>query len=370
MAIKRFSTCAGLAAWVGLMGCGGELSETSIETPEPRLDCSTASDGPRIPLDPRRQQEVVLTLGDLPNRLVFDYRSAFPFRISTAEFSYDFDRSQRISSPVLSIDPPCPTGVSMTELLPGLPDEGVYSGLLTVTEERTASVRQARITFARGQHTIHFKTDAPPLQQGDEDMPLYLLFEPAAGRGRVVIAPVTDPQMLQGGGADLVDVPSELGEWALVGSDAIVFNETEGVFSVPSDFGFSWRRFVSPWFSGVQRGGESEIELIKVRSSNEAIEGPPALTDVETFEAGQTSKLVSVVSRVRTATVAVPCPSSSLAITVFGFGVVEVGETIGEPGGLALVPVACEPDQSEALLPISVFVSNQRLVVLRLEYQP
>lgn len=316
--------------------------------------------GPRIPLQATRDQELILPVGALPTQLAFDYRVEFPYWATAATMTYDFDRTLGTQPATSVFDGPCPEALQLNDIMTGLPDEGVYSGLLAVTDEQTGSYRETRLSFARGSRTISLKLPEIPSDAGTA----WLLFEPAAGRSRVAIAAAAWGELVTVEG-----LPPGAAEVAIVASADIVF-EDGGIYA-PSGFSEGWRASVSPWYGSVLGPdvGAETVPLARVRGVDDAPMFAPGLQESISFPDGTKRLLIPVLDRSRNATVEVPCPASVLEATVFGFGEVSSGEQSAARGKTLDIPLDCAEDESLAI-DISVVVQNQRVVTLLLEYAP
>ena len=350
-----------MLALVGaLTGCGGdgESGLPGVDTME-RDACpaTESSSRPRLPLVASQTTELVLPLGELPEALAFDYRSEFSFWVTSIEIAYDFDRTALVDPVVVGFDGACPASVAMTSLLTGLPEEGVYSGRLTATDEQTGSLRRTRLTFARGNASLQLELPEAP----NTNQPAWLLYEPAEGRGRVALAPAEWGSLVE-----LRNVPSGLAEVALVGAADVVFDEEDSAFYVPEDFGETWRNLVSPWFGAVvSNEPDDTVKLTEIRPVDQPPDPLRALTSQETLATDASSLLLAVINREATTVVEVPCTAQLLRATVFGFAEVAHGEESAARGEPLEVPIECNGETME--VDLSITVQNQRVATLRLE---
>ena len=310
--------------------------------------------GPQISFTRRRDRELYLLLDATPDQLGIDYRLADPFRVTSLSIAYDFDRT--VDVPVTTLEEDCPTGVAFDDLRAGLPSDGVFAGVVRARDARDIAVRETRLSFASGERALTMTL--PPGDAEEPDGALWVLFEPASGKGRVAIARAT-----WGATIDVDGVPAGPGELALVSAD-LIFDQESGAVSARAGFGEAWRFRVSPWYgAGIDRATTGTVPLRRGRGPGErpAYFGPLRASEALSSER---ATLLASFSGQRETRLSAPCSAGAVSMTVLGFGELGAADQSASSGESLDVPILCEAGVETFEIPVSIRSLNQRLGAL------
>lgn len=328
-----------------------ELSELP-----PPCTAEQSGAGPQISLTQRRSRELYIALGASPDQIGINYRLADPIRVASLSLAFDFDRTIDVTP--ITIDEHCPTAIPFDTLAAELPNDGVFTGVVTATDARGLVVRETRISFADGSRSLTLSLPPSAPTTGDA----WLLFEPAAGKGRLAITRTSWGETIEVEG-----LPAGPGEIAIVDAD-LVLDEDSGAISARAGFGEVWRFGVSPWYGAViQRTTTGAVPLEQLRAPDDDAAYFGQLGTDEALSTERPRILASFLDTERESELGAPCSAASIAAKVLGFGRLIAGDLEAGPGESLEIPIACDAGEETFIVPVTIQSINRRVGTLVLE---
>jgi len=258
-----------LGAWaltLAVAGCDETTSSPPIDTPTP-VPCEQGNVAgvPVVALEWSSLRETYLAPDHGAAHLGVDYLVSPRAHVDQVELRFDFD--PLVTTESVTFDGECQLMFPLEPLLSAVPPETEdVVAARVIASSNSGTSRTGRIFATTGTHAIELRTDG--LDAGDPaDGDWWAIFEPAAGRARLIIVPAA----LDRTTFRLTGVPiNQPGVVALIQTQALEFDAATRTVYAPWGFAGDWRRYARAWHQTVlwqQPEGLVDLGVIVLRIS-------------------------------------------------------------------------------------------------------
>lgn len=350
-----------------LVACAGPSGTPHVD-PDPVEPCraENLAGEPVVDLQWELPRETYIAVDDATTGIAINYIVDPLARVDEVRIEPNFD--PLTPTTITRVTQVCPLDFPRAALSAGVPPgtEDVVGAVVYASPASGIGTRTGRVFATTGTAHVTLRTDG--LDAGDPaNGDWWLLYEPAPGNGRVMLAPAR----LDRTTFEVSGIPTgQAGIIALVQTQAIDIDPSTRAMYAPWGFGDDWRRFVRAWYANfIVAASADTLVPVEVVPAAEATTTRYPFASMVALSAGATRELRGVEADIDT-TIAVDCAVTSVGVTVVTYSEIVTGPvdspTTTGPGEHVALTGGCASGDASWPLPLRANAANGRNVMLML----